>query len=95
MDLKIQENAKKNADSAIFSIFLGSFCSSSFKLAYKAIHSQKVHLKISQLNQKLFKNFDLGKIAAAWKIRGMELFSAKNGRIVKLGDPILTTNTIF
>ena len=86
---------EKNSDSALFWIFLGLFCSSSCKFAYKAIHSLKVYQKLSLINRKLFENFDLGKIAAASKIQEIELFSAKNGRIVKLGDPILTTNTIF
>ena len=78
-----------------FMIFLGLFCSSWCRFAYIAIHSQKVYQKLSLFNQKRFKNFELGKIAAAFKIREIELFLAKHGRIVKLGDPILTTNTIF
>ena len=65
------------------------------KKPQQTIPFRKVHQKISQLSQKLFKNFDLGKIAAALKIGKIALFSAKNGRIVELGDPILTTNTIF
>ena len=82
-----------------FSAFFCNFRSNIFDLNEKkpqqVIPSQKVYQKISQLNQKLFKNFDLGKIAAAFKIQEITLFFTKYGRIAKLDDPILTTNTIF
>ena len=94
LDLKLQKNAEKFWF-GIFLTFQGLFCSSSCKFSWKIIHSQKVYQKFSPFIQYLLKNFDLGKIAAGFKIQEIALFLTKYGRIAKLGDPILTTNTIF
>ena len=93
LDLKLQKNAEKFWF-GIFFDFSRLILLLLVQIFLKNYTFPKSISKVLSIHPVSFKNFDLGKMAAGFKIQEIALFLTKYGRIVKLGDPILTTNTI-